>query len=80
MECKEELSNEINDALGTDIDWAWMNEEDLIELKEKVDSGELLQELIKHTVKQEGRERVDQIIEEIADNYYPGKYITERLL
>lgn len=72
--------DEINEALGTDIDWEWMDEDELEELKEDIDSGEVLQSLITHMIKQESKEKVDQVIDKAADGYYPGKYIRERLL
>jgi len=87
MPTKKELSEEINEMLDTEMDWNRLSKEDLENLHSSIKSGELLKRMSKALVKQQGKERVDEIVdekaedvEEFADEYYPGKYIIERVL
>lgn len=70
MPTKEQLSDDLNDILGTSIDWEKMTKEDIQSLLELADSGALLETLIKHQVQKHGKEYVENAI----DDWHPGKY------
>lgn len=69
MPTKEELSDEINEMLDTDVDWSRLLEDDLKQFKEMAEAGVLIEPMIKLQVKEKGKEKVEQEI----DDWYPGK-------
>lgn len=70
MPTKAELSAEINESLGTDIQWDRLLEEDIQLLHELVMSGDLIEPMIKGFVKKNSKEALEKKI----DDWYPGKY------
>lgn len=70
MASKEEISQELNEALGTDIEWDRLLKDDLGHLHSLVESGALAEPIIKNMVKEMGRKQVEQRV----DGWYPGKY------
>lgn len=70
MPTKEELSHEINEALGTEIEWDRLLEEDIRLLHELVEDGDLVEPLLKQYVKEHGKQALDNQI----DSWYPGKF------
>lgn len=75
MATKAELSEEINETLGTNIDWSRLYEDDVTLLNDLVKSGDLLEPMAKHMVKEHGKEKLDEKI----DDWRPGMII-ERLI
>jgi len=69
MATKEEIEEEINRKLGTELDWREMKKEDLLELNRMIDEHELLQNLFKHGAKDMGQRQLESMI----DEWYPGK-------
>lgn len=70
MPTKEQLSDDLNEMLGTNINWEKMTKEDLESVLELADSGILLEKLAKHQVQKYGKEHVENMV----DEWYPGKY------
>lgn len=70
MVTKEQLSDQINEILDTDLDFEQMPKEDLELFHELLDEGALLQPQMKHLVKEHGKGK----LEEQVDEWYPGKY------
>lgn len=70
MASKEEIAEQLNDQLDTDMEWDRMLKDDLELLLHLVESGALAEPIIKSMVKDKGRKQVDQMI----DEWYPGKY------
>lgn len=73
MATKEEKSEQINEILGSDLDWSRLLEDDLDEFHKMLTNGEALERLIKHMMKEMSSESVENII----DSWYPGKYASE---
>ena len=69
MATKEDISSEINEKLGTDMEWERMKKDELEHLNMMVDNGMLIEVLVKHMAKNKGSEKVDEII----DDWRPGK-------
>lgn len=63
MVTKDELSHELNQKLGTDYEWEKMKKDELSELNEMVDDGELLEKLGRHIVKEHGKEHLENLVE-----------------
>lgn len=74
MATKEELSEEINEALGTDLEFDRMLVEDLEHFRELAAEGKLAEPQLKQFVKTNGQQATDSLIEEAVENWYPGKY------
>lgn len=72
MVTKEEKSDELNNILGTDIEWDRMLEEDLDEFLELTKSGELLNREGRYVVKEYGKEELESIV----DSWSPGQLIS----
>lgn len=75
MPTKEQLSEEVNEALGTDMEFDRMLEEDLKLLHELVMEGALVEPQAKQFAKKHSKEKLDEEI----DEWYPGK-IASKLL
>lgn len=69
MATKEERAEEINQMLGTDIEWDRLLREDLDHFYDLVENGGLLEPLAKQVAKEHGKKRLEKEI----DNWYPGK-------
>jgi hypothetical protein len=70
MPPKEQLSEEINNVLGTEMDFSRMTKEDLELLHDLILEGVLIEPLIKQVAKDHGKDKLDEVI----DDYYVGKY------
>lgn len=70
MPTKGQLSEQLNEIFDLDLDWDEMKKEDLELLIELADGGELLEPLAKHQVQKHGKQKVEQLV----DDWYPGKY------
>lgn len=70
MPTKEQLSEEINEMLDTDIDWSQLDKEDLKVFREAVDQGLLIEPMTKHMVKKHGSDKFEKQV----DDWYPGKF------
>lgn len=75
MATKGELSEELNQKLNTDVEWEKLTKDDLENFKGMVESGELAEALLKHYAKNEGKEKMESVI----DDWEPGK-IAMRLI
>lgn len=75
MATKDELSQQLNEILGTDLSFERMKKEDLETLVGLADGGSLLEPQLKHVVSKYGKDKLDDQI----DDWYPGK-IAARLL
>lgn len=71
MPTKEDLSEEINDALGTDIEWQRLLEEDLEHLHGLVMNGDLMEPVTKQYIKEHGKARFEKEV----DEWHPGKIL-----
>lgn len=71
MPPKEELSEELNEILGTDVDFSRMYKEDLEQLHKLADEGHLVEPMLKHIGKKHGKNK----LEEVVDDWYPAKYL-----
>lgn len=70
MPTKEQLSEEVNEVLGTDMEFDRMLEDDLTLLHTLVMEGELAEPQAKQYAKRHGKEKLDDEI----DSWYPGKF------
>lgn len=70
MATKEEISSEVNQILGTEIDWSELRKEDLEEFRVMMDDPELLEVLFKHHAKDMSKRQLENLV----DGWYPGKY------
>lgn len=75
MATKEELSEELNQILGTELSFKRMTKDDLELLVELADDGSLIEPQVKHVVSKHGK----QTLENQIDDWRPGK-IVARLL
>lgn len=75
MPTKEAMSQEINEMLGTNIEWDRLLEDDLEHFYELVETGALIEPLGKQFAKEQGKEK----LEEEIDDWRPGK-ILQRVL
>lgn len=75
MTTKQDLSDELNQMLGTDMDFSRMKKDDLELLVELADEGALLEPLAKYQVKEHGKQK----FEEEVDNWHAGKFVTKLL-
>lgn len=69
------MSEEINEILGTQMEWDRMLQEDLELLHELVECGALAEPMAKQYVKKNGSEK----FEESVDNWRPGDILTKVL-
>lgn len=70
MPTKEQLSEEVNEMLGTDLEWHRLLEDDLEHLHEMVESGAMMEPAMKQYIKKHGQEQLEKQI----DDWYPGKF------
>lgn len=75
METKDDLEEKLNEVLDTEMEWSKMKKDDLELLWELIDNGVLMEPVAKHQVKQHGKEKY----EEMVDDWRPGKFITKVL-
>lgn len=69
MPTKEALSEELNEKLGTNIEWDRMKKEDLTHLNTMVEDGDLIEVLLKQVAKKQGAKKYEELVEE----WSPGK-------
>lgn len=69
MPTKEQLSEEVNEILGTEIDWSGLKKDELELLYELLDDGDLLEPQAKHIIKKKGKSKLDDQI----DEWQPGQ-------
>lgn len=70
MPTKEQLAEEVNEILGTELGFEKMRKDDLALLAQLADQGALIEPQMKHMAKKKGNEK----LEEQIDGWYPGKY------
>ena len=73
MPTKDQLSEEVNNMLGTEMEWDRLLEEDLRQFHEMLESGSLADPVIKQFVKKHGKEQLEKQV----DEWYPGKFALE---
>lgn len=71
MPTKEEIEEELNERLDTEIEWSELKSKDLNKIEEMIDNGELIDKLLRHMVSKYGREEVDRRIKD----WKPGDLI-----
>lgn len=76
MPTKEQLSQEINEKLQTDLDWSKMTKDDLMALDMLIESGALIESNAKHIASEQGQEVLDKKIKE----WEPGDIVARLLL
>lgn len=70
MPTKEQMSQEVNEILGTDMEFERMLADDLELLHELVTNGMLAEPQVKQYVRKNSKKKLDEQI----DDWYPGKY------
>lgn len=70
MASKQEIEEEINEKLDTDLEWSRMTKDDLVDLVEMIDDMTLLEKLLKLSAKDVSKKQMDKLVE----SWYPGKY------
>lgn len=75
MATKEELSEEVNDALGTRIEWDRLLEDDLEMFHGLVMDGALAEPQVKQMAKEHGKQKVEEEI----DEWHVGKFASKLL-
>jgi len=71
MATKAELQEEVNDMLGTNMEFSKMRSDDLELLRDLIDEGALLEPQLKHVAKEHGKSALEQQI----DDWRPGQVI-----
>lgn len=71
MPTKEEIEEELNEKLDAEIEWSRLTRDDIVELKEMVDDGSLMDKLMRHMVSKYGRDELDRRVR----NWQPGDLI-----
>lgn len=71
MPTKEEMEEELNEKLDTDIEWSELRKGDIMELLQMIDNGELMNKLMKYMVSRYGRDELDRRIK----GWQPGDLI-----
>jgi len=71
MPPKAELSEELNEIFGTDVDFSRMKKDELKQLYELAEQGHLIEPQMKHVAKTHGKQKFDEVI----DEWHPGKYL-----
>lgn len=72
MPTKSELETQMNDRLGTDIEWSEMKKKDLEQLREGLES----EEFIKKVVAQYANDKAGDTVEGQIENWEPGTMIS----
>lgn len=75
MADKQQLSEEVNEALGTDMEFDRMLKDELELLHELATDGQLAEPQLKQYAKVYGKEKLDQEI----DDWHPGKFAMQLL-
>lgn len=75
MATKNELSEELNRLLGTQMEWDRMKKEDLELLHDLAEDGKLAEPQMKQMAKKHGKRKVEQEI----DEWTPGKFASKIL-
>ena len=75
MATKEEISDDINRRLDTDISWEELKKEDLEKLVEMLETTELMEKVVKLKGKDLSKEQLDRLV----DSWFPGKYAKRML-
>lgn len=73
MRTKDEIADDINDKLGTEIDWSQLRKDDLKHFEEMIESGVLIEALGKSFVKEKSSEKVEETIED----WEPGQIVAK---
>lgn len=71
MPTKAQKEKELNEMLGTNIEWSRLLEDDIEELEGAIHSGSLVESILKYMAKEKGKDAV----EEQVDEWYPGKLL-----
>jgi len=71
METKEDISQRLNEILGTEMEWQKMNKDDLELLLELVERGDLIEPIGKHIVSEKGQDALDEKVK----SWEPGSII-----
>lgn len=71
METKEDISQELNEILGTQMEWEKMKKDDLELLLELVQEGALMEPMAKHIASEKGQE----VLDEKVKSWEPGSII-----
>lgn len=75
MATKGELSEEINEALGTRIEWDRLLEDDLRLFHELVMDGDLVEPMTKQFIKENGKEQLDKKVDEWSVGQIVSRFI-----
>lgn len=70
MATKQEISEELNNRLDTDLDWDEMKKDDLEEILFMMETDEFIQKILKWKAKDMGAKSLEDKI----DEWYPFKY------
>lgn len=70
MPTKAQLSEEINEILGTDMAWSKMPKDDLELFRELLEEGALIEPMGKHVIAKRGKKK----LEDEVDDWHPGKF------
>lgn len=76
MATKEEMAEDLNSKLDTDLKWDKMLKEDLEKMTELVNSDEFIYKLAKDKASEKATEEVEKAV----DSWEPGKVVTELVL
>lgn len=72
MVTKDQLSEDLNEMLDTQMDWSKMKKDDLELLHELVDEGALIEPMAKHIASEKGQD----VLDEKVKSWEPGTIIT----
>lgn len=73
MPTKEQLEEDVNEALDTDMEWSQMKKEDLEHLHMLVEEGLLLEPLAKHVA----ADKSSEFVEDQIKDWTPGQLISK---
>lgn len=68
METKKDISDRLNEILGTQMEWEQMKKEDLELLLELVEEGALMEPMAKHIASEKGQD----VLDEKVKSWEPG--------
>lgn len=71
MPTKEQLEEEINNKLDTQLEWSQMKKDELELFNELLDDGALLEPMAKHIAADKGKD----FVEKQVDDWHPGKFL-----
>jgi len=75
MATKEELSEEVNSMLGTDMEFDRMTADELENFRDLLDEGLLIEPQVKHVVSKHGRDKLDEVVKD----WEPGQLLLRLL-